>query len=90
MCIVAQVVGRAEPHNLALIHPEQDRVLTIRENARTQVGPTPAPDLVCLLFGLKPGATSGAVDFCCRQAQLLGVFAWETATGVLECCAWQK
>ncbi|KAL3146940.1 hypothetical protein ABBQ38_014910 [Trebouxia sp. C0009 RCD-2024] len=30
------VVGRAEPHNLALIHPEQDRVLTIRENARTQ------------------------------------------------------
>ena len=38
MCIAAQVVGRAEPHNLALIHPEQDRVLTIRENARTQVG----------------------------------------------------
>ena len=33
-----QVVGRAEPHNLALIHPEQNRVLTIRENARTQVG----------------------------------------------------
>ena len=32
-----QVVGRAEPHNLALIHPEQDRVLTMRENARTQV-----------------------------------------------------
>ena len=32
-----QVVGRAEPPNLALIHPEQDRVLTIRENARTQV-----------------------------------------------------
>lgn len=31
------MVGRAEPHNLALIHPEQDRVLTIRENARTQV-----------------------------------------------------
>ncbi|KAL0043430.1 hypothetical protein WJX79_004501 [Trebouxia sp. C0005] len=30
------VVGRAEPHNLALIHPEQNRVLTIRENARTQ------------------------------------------------------
>ena len=33
-----QVVGRAEPHSLALIHPEQDRVLTMRENARTQVG----------------------------------------------------
>lgn len=36
--LVPQVVGRAEPHNLALIHPNQDRVLTIRENARTQVG----------------------------------------------------
>ncbi len=34
---LVQVVGRAEPHNLALIHPEQNRVLTIRENARTQV-----------------------------------------------------
>ena len=32
----AQVVGRAEPHNLALIHPEQCRVLSIRENARCQ------------------------------------------------------
>ena len=35
--MLLQVVGRAEPHNLALIHPEQNRVLTIRENARTQV-----------------------------------------------------
>lgn len=35
--MLMQVVGRAEPHNLALIHPEQNRVLTIRENARTQV-----------------------------------------------------
>lgn len=32
-----QVVGRAEPHNLRLGHPEQKRVMTIRENARTQV-----------------------------------------------------
>lgn len=31
------VVTRAEPHNLQLIHPQQDRVLTIRENARCQV-----------------------------------------------------
>ncbi|KAK9823255.1 hypothetical protein WJX72_001381 [[Myrmecia] bisecta] len=30
------VVGRAEPHNMALLHPEQDRVVTIRENARCQ------------------------------------------------------
>ena len=30
------VVGRAEPHNLRLIHPRQDRVVTIRENARCQ------------------------------------------------------
>lgn len=34
---VPTTVGRAEPHNLALIHPTQARVLTIRENARTQV-----------------------------------------------------
>ncbi|XP_042480640.1 putative DNA (cytosine-5)-methyltransferase CMT1 isoform X2 [Macadamia integrifolia] len=34
--IVATVVTRAEPHNQVLLHPEQDRVLTIRENARLQ------------------------------------------------------
>ncbi|KAJ7944080.1 Cytosine-specific methyltransferase [Quillaja saponaria] len=34
--IVATVVTRAEPHNQAIIHPSQDRVLTIRENARLQ------------------------------------------------------
>lgn len=31
------VVGRAEPHNLSLVHPAQDRTLSIRENARCQV-----------------------------------------------------
>lgn len=31
------VVTRAEPHNLEICHPEQDRVLTIREMARCQV-----------------------------------------------------
>ncbi|WIA20554.1 hypothetical protein OEZ85_004945 [Tetradesmus obliquus] len=31
------VVTRAEPHNLELVHPTQDRVLSIRENARCQV-----------------------------------------------------
>eukprot|EP00775_Hariotina_reticulata_P007661 gene7661-7864_t len=30
------VVTRAEPHNLEVIHPQQDRVLSIRENARSQ------------------------------------------------------
>jgi len=35
--IQSTVVGRAEPHNLRLVHPEQDRVVTIRENARCQV-----------------------------------------------------
>ncbi|KAI3823341.1 hypothetical protein L1987_04776 [Smallanthus sonchifolius] len=34
--IITTVVGRAEPHNQALLHPNQDRVLTIRENARLQ------------------------------------------------------
>ncbi|KAK9736049.1 hypothetical protein RND81_04G246600 [Saponaria officinalis] len=33
---VPTVVTRAEPHNQALCHPHQDRVLTIRENARLQ------------------------------------------------------
>ncbi|RHN51094.1 putative DNA (cytosine-5-)-methyltransferase [Medicago truncatula] len=34
--IVSTVVTRAEPHNQVLLHPEQDRVLSIRENARIQ------------------------------------------------------
>ncbi|XP_023516647.1 DNA (cytosine-5)-methyltransferase CMT3-like isoform X1 [Cucurbita pepo subsp. pepo] len=33
---VPTVVTRAEPHNQAILHPEQERVLTIRENARLQ------------------------------------------------------
>lgn len=33
---VPTVVTRAEPHNQAVLHPEQDRVLSIRENARLQ------------------------------------------------------
>nr|XP_043607469.1 DNA (cytosine-5)-methyltransferase 1-like isoform X2 [Erigeron canadensis] len=34
--IIKTVVGRAEPHNQVLLHPNQDRVLTVRENARLQ------------------------------------------------------
>ncbi|VVA90960.1 unnamed protein product [Arabis nemorensis] len=34
--IVYTVVTRAEPHNQTVIHPLQDRVLTVRENARLQ------------------------------------------------------
>ncbi|CAJ2676163.1 DNA (cytosine-5)-methyltransferase CMT3-like [Trifolium pratense] len=33
---VPTVVTRPEPHNQAILHPEQDRVLSIRENARLQ------------------------------------------------------
>ncbi|KAM0930220.1 hypothetical protein ACQ4PT_000993 [Festuca glaucescens] len=33
---VSTVVTRAEPHNQAILHPNQDRVLTVRENARLQ------------------------------------------------------
>lgn len=33
---VSTVTTRAEPHVQAILHPEQDRVLTIRENARLQ------------------------------------------------------
>ncbi|XP_014521432.1 putative DNA (cytosine-5)-methyltransferase CMT1 isoform X1 [Vigna radiata var. radiata] len=34
--IVPTVVTRAEPHNQVILHPNQNRVLTIRENARLQ------------------------------------------------------
>eukprot|EP00898_Chlorokybus_atmophyticus_P005117 jgi/Chlat1/5606/Chrsp369S00861 len=34
--IVPTVVTRAEPHNQCILHPEQDRVLSVRENARIQ------------------------------------------------------
>ncbi|XP_045087887.1 DNA (cytosine-5)-methyltransferase 2-like [Aegilops tauschii subsp. strangulata] len=34
--IVPTVVTRAEPHNHVILHSTQDRVLTIRENARLQ------------------------------------------------------
>ncbi|TKY70271.1 putative DNA (cytosine-5)-methyltransferase CMT1 [Spatholobus suberectus] len=34
--IVPTVVTRAEPHNQVILHPTQNRVLTIRENARLQ------------------------------------------------------
>ncbi|KAF8062783.1 CMT3 [Scenedesmus sp. PABB004] len=55
------VVTRAEPHNLQLIHPEQDRVLTIRENARCQIGNAVAPPLAaalgrCLLLAAEEAA----------------------------------
>ncbi|XP_047058614.1 DNA (cytosine-5)-methyltransferase CMT1-like [Lolium rigidum] len=33
---VSTVVTRAEPHNQAILHPNQNRVLTVRENARLQ------------------------------------------------------
>ncbi|XP_045822705.1 DNA (cytosine-5)-methyltransferase CMT3-like isoform X2 [Trifolium pratense] len=33
---VPTVVTRAEPHNQKILHPDQDRVLSIRENARLQ------------------------------------------------------
>ncbi|KAA3454023.1 DNA (cytosine-5)-methyltransferase CMT3 isoform X2 [Gossypium australe] len=33
---VPTVVTRAEPHNQAIMHPVQDRVLSVRENARLQ------------------------------------------------------
>ncbi|KAI3941075.1 hypothetical protein MKW92_045351 [Papaver armeniacum] len=33
---IGTVVGRAEPHNQAILHPTQDRVLSVRENARLQ------------------------------------------------------
>ncbi|MED6210960.1 Alpha-1,3-mannosyltransferase cmt1 [Stylosanthes scabra] len=34
--IVSTIVTRVEPHNQAVLHPKQDQVLTIRQNARLQ------------------------------------------------------
>mmetsp|Transcript_25806 Transcript_25806/g.75486 ORF Transcript_25806/g.75486 Transcript_25806/m.75486 type:complete len:103 (+) Transcript_25806:1517-1825(+) len=34
--IVPTVVCRPEPHNRPIIHPDEDRILSIRENARIQ------------------------------------------------------
>lgn len=45
------VVGRAEPHNLRVIHPEQARVVTIRENARCQVSIVFVARCCCLRVG---------------------------------------
>lgn len=38
--MAVQVTGRAEAHNQAVLHPDQDRVMSIRENARMQVNPS--------------------------------------------------
>ncbi|KAF5181015.1 Cytosine-specific methyltransferase [Thalictrum thalictroides] len=46
---VSTVVTRAEPHNQIILHPLQDRVLTIRENARIQG----FPDYYRLMGGVK-------------------------------------
>uniref|UniRef100_A0ACD5XSJ3 Uncharacterized protein n=1 Tax=Avena sativa TaxID=4498 RepID=A0ACD5XSJ3_AVESA len=46
---VPTVVTRAEPHNQIILHPTQDRVLTVRENARLQG----FPDYYRLLGSIK-------------------------------------
>ena len=45
--ILSTVVGRAEPHNLRLVHPCQDRTVSIRENARAQASLPAARDFSC-------------------------------------------
>lgn len=66
MCI--QVVGRAQPHNQALLHPEQDRVMSIRESARMQVSPplhSPAPP--CSPFERDDACEHPEVHCCLRS-----------------------
>ena len=50
--VLPTVVGRAEPHNLRIAHPVQDRVLTIREMARCQG----FPDYHVLCGKVPPGS----------------------------------
>ncbi|PHU29579.1 DNA (cytosine-5)-methyltransferase 3 [Capsicum chinense] len=73
--IVSTVVTRAKPHNQALLHPLQDRVLSIRENARLQG----FPDYYKLIGPIKERANmskfvigvSGLVVKKCRTAMLI-------------------
>ncbi|KAG1342665.1 DNA (cytosine-5)-methyltransferase CMT3 [Cocos nucifera] len=63
---VPTVVTRAEPHNQALLHPEQDRVLSIRENARLQG----FPDFYRLRGPVKERLSQKAILFDHRPLQL--------------------
>jgi hypothetical protein len=77
------VVTRAEPHNLELVHPTQNRVVTIRENARCQVRESRQPSLLALawfnaqstgrqemhvIISYHPNTTNGALAAACAAA----------------------
>ncbi|KAF9624014.1 hypothetical protein IFM89_007712 [Coptis chinensis] len=69
---IATVVTRAEPHNQAVLHPLEDRVLTIRENARIQG----FPDYYRLSGPVKQRALDGSVGtFCCVGSRVGRVFS---------------
>eukprot|EP00955_Chlamydomonas_euryale_P059432 357392-Chlamydomonas_euryale.AAC.4 len=59
------VVTRAEPHNLRIVHPEEDRVLSIRENMRCQG----FPDFWALV-GMSAGIRVGTASIPARYMQV--------------------
>ncbi|KAI8463386.1 MAG: hypothetical protein J3K34DRAFT_495628 [Monoraphidium minutum] len=81
------VVGRAEPHNLQLLHPEQDRVVTVRENARCQMGNAVAPPVAaalgrCLLLAAAGAAPPGAAVIAAPDAEYDAVAAAARGAGI--------
>ncbi|GAX80751.1 hypothetical protein CEUSTIGMA_g8186.t1 [Chlamydomonas eustigma] len=59
------VVTRAEPHNLRIVHPVQDRVLSIRENERCQGFPD-----YWVLVGLSTGQRISSGSVPARYTQI--------------------
>ncbi|PSC69902.1 BTB POZ and MATH domain-containing 2-like isoform A [Micractinium conductrix] len=84
--IIATVVGRAEPHNLKIAHPVQDRVLTMRENARAQG----FPDYHVLLAKPKTGPQSRFIrntDLTQRYQQMGNAVSPQVAGSLGRCLA---
>lgn len=59
------VVTRAEPHNLRIVHPEQDRTLSVRENQRCQGFPD-----YWVLVGLSSGQRISTGSVPARYTQV--------------------
>ncbi|VFQ75180.1 unnamed protein product [Cuscuta campestris] len=80
---VPTVVTRAEPHNQAICHPVQDRVLTVRENARLQG----FPDYYKLCGSIKDKYTQVGNAVAVPVAKVLGYSLALSFKGLSEAAA---